>query len=294
MTSAQCPVCQEMLVQGIRPWHLICQSCNYEGSDLEPHIAGTPDDLRLDEKSRENALVTLRKRNFQRIATEISRLVGKRNDDSRPRLLDVGCAHGWFLQACQRDFDITGIEPDDLIARAASERIGPIRHGFFPDVLLPEEKFDVITFNDVLEHIPDVESVLQSCNRHLSSGGWLLVNAPNRLGTIYRIAKLFARVGRPSSFDRMWQLGFPSPHVHYFDTNVMRKLGAAANFELVESSSLPSVVAHGLYSRVRYSRKVSHLKALSTAAIITLAIPLLSISPPDITIWYLRKRDGLR
>lgn len=291
MTSTQCPVCRDPLVAGIRPWHLTCKSCKYEGSNLELHIVEVPDNLRLDEESRECALMSLRQRNFERIRRDISRLVHGRKAGLKPRLLDVGCAHGWFLQACQSDFEVMGIEPDAVVANAAAKRVGPIRRGFFPNVLSSREKFDVIAFNDVLEHIPDIESVLYACNRHLSENGWLLINAPNRSGAIYRTAKFLAHIGLPNSFDRMWQFGFPSPHVHYLDTNVVRKLGAAANFELVRHSRLPSITVRGLYSRIRYSKKISRIKAVAIVAAILIALPVFLVSPPDIKIWYLRKHD---
>lgn len=293
MTSPHCPVCHKLLVSGIRPWHFICRNCKYEGSNLEPYIAATPENLRLDEEGRECALIAIRQRNFKKIAFDIAHLVPLQKMSLRRRLLDVGCAHGWFIQACQHDFDVVGIEPDGIVASAASKRVGPIRQGFFPDVLTPEEKFDVIVFNDVLEHIPDIESVLHACNRHLNEGGWLIVNAPSRHGIIYRVAKLLAHVGFSNSFDRMWQLGFPSPHVHYLDTHIVRNLGVAANFELVKQSSLLSITARGLYSRVRYSKKVSRTKALIITGVLLFAIPLLMIFPPDIKVWYLRKHDEI-
>lgn len=290
MNAAICPVCREAVVANIRPWHLECPSCHYEGSSLVAHIGGSPD-IELDETSREAALLPLRQRNFRSIAAEISALAKDREVGAHPRLLDVGCAHGWFLQACQPAFDAAGIEPDRAIALAASDRGGHIRQGFFPDVLSGHETFDVIVFNDVLEHIPDVAATLQACNRHLSKNGLLVINAPSRRGAIYRFTKCAARLGFPASFDRMWQLGFPSPHVHYFDTRSIRGLTSAAKFELIKRSRLPSVSAQGLYSRIRYSKEIGPLKASVIALAVLLAIPLLRLLPPDIEIWYFRKRD---
>lgn len=290
MNPALCPVCRETVVANIRPWHLECPSCHYEGSSLVAHIGGSSE-IELDEMSREAALLSLRQRNFRSIAAEVSALARDRGGDARPRLLDVGCAHGWFLQACQPTFDVTGIEPDRAIAGAASGRVGQIRQGFFPEVLSEDETFDVIIFNDVLEHIPDVAATLQACNKHLLENGLLAVNAPSRKGAIYRLTKFLARMGFPASFDRMWQLGFPSPHVHYFDTRSMRALTSAAKFELIKCSRLPSVSARGLYSRIRYSKETGSYKALMIASAVLLSIPLLRLLPPDIEIWYFRKRE---
>lgn len=289
MSLECCPVCHGELVSGIRPWHLVCSQCHYEGSSLEPRIVEGVAGGELDENAREHALLTLRQRNFTVIAGEISRLIRKSEGEARPRLLDVGSAHGWFMQKCEDSFDVLGIEPDKAVAIAASRRIGPIRQGFFPDVLSDDEKFDVIVFNDVLEHIPDIVSTLRACNGHLSEGGLLVINAPSRLGAIYRFAKVIARLGWPRSFDRMWQLGFPSPHLHYLDTRTVEQLAKGARFEVIKRSRLPSVNADGLYSRIRYSNEISPLKAVFVAFVVLLSIPALALLPSDIEVWYLRK-----
>lgn len=293
MSLEYCPVCHGELAADIKPWHLVCKECHYEGSKLEPRIVERAASGDLDEVAREHALLALRQRNFKVIAHEISRLVPRNEGAVRPRLLDVGCAHGWFMQACEESFDVLGIEPDEAVAIAASKRVGPIRQGFFPDILSSNEKFDVIVFNDVLEHIPDIVSTLRACNKHLSAGGLLVINAPCRLGAIYRFSKLLARSGWSRSFDRMWQLGFPSPHVHYLDTQTVGQLAKAANFEMVKRSKLPSVASEGLYSRIRYSNEISRFKAVLIALAVLLSIPVLRLLPSDIEVWYLRKSGEL-
>ena len=178
-----CPACDAGLEPGLADWHLRCPRCSYEGSSLQPHIREQAAGGDLDEGFREEALSELRQANFQalvaRILAHLDRTAG-----IRPRLLDVGCAHGWFLQAASRDFDAFGIEPDAVTAQQARQRAPAVREGFFPDVLEPGERFDVIVFNDVLEHIPDLPGTFAACREHLRPGGWLVVNAPSRRGAI--------------------------------------------------------------------------------------------------------------
>lgn len=289
MRSNICPVCAGTLVPGVRPWHLVCRACHYEGSELEPHIEACSERINLDEAARERALSTLRRRNFLAILDNIISMVQVNEISSRPSLLDVGCAHGWFMQLCKERFEVVGIEPDRVVAEQARKRVGPIRQGFFPGALANGEKFDIIVFNDVLEHIPDVVSVLKACNKHMHDGGLLVVNAPCRLGIIYRFTKLIAKVGSLFPFERMWQFGFPSPHVHYFDASSIGRLGMATGFEVEMQTRLPSVVASGLYSRVRYSGKISRARATLVAFAMLLSLPALKLLPSDIEVWYLRK-----
>ena len=282
-----CPVCNAMLVTGLRAWHLQCPACSYEGSSLEPHILEQAQGGDLDEASREQGLEHLRQANFQRLHGLLGGIAGP--GDARPRLLEVGCAHGWFIETVSPRFDVTGLEPDVAVATATRARGLAVRGGFFPDVLADEERFDVIVFNDVLEHIPDVNATLAACWKHLLPGGHVLVNAPSRKGFLYRVSKMLVKLGRGGAFERMWQLGFPSPHVHYFDTESVTKLAAKARFGLDSQTRLPSVAVRGLYARVRYSRDVSVIKALALTVAVTLIAPFLAILPPDIEVWILRR-----
>ena len=279
-----CPVCGDELVEGLRHWHTVCCQCGYEGSTLQPQAT----ESRLDEEARETALEALRKSNFRRlhhwiVAWAKRGCLGPPN--VRPTLLDVGCAHGWFVAQCASDFDAVGIEPDAAVARAAARHGVSARMGFFPDVVGQHEKFDVIVFNDVLEHIPDVHDTLAACAHHLNPGGLLVVNAPSRRGVIYRASKIIARLGLPYCFERMWQKGFPSPHVHYCDTRSILDLSGAHGFRLTARYRLPSVSTSGLYSRIRYSKDISAAKALFLTIVTGLASPALSLLPPDIQVW---------
>lgn len=279
------------MCDGLLPWHTTCQDCSYEGSTLEPHILEQAEGGDLDEASRHKALAGLRQANFSRLLGRLTGMVG--DPDSRPRLLDVGCAHGWFIEMASKHFDVTGIEPDRAVADATRQRGLPVRGGFFPDALDASETFDAIVFNDVLEHIPDVNATLRACRAHLAPAGWLVINAPSRRGFIYRLSKGLARAGMRGPFERMWQFEFPSPHVHYFDTESIDALAQRNGFELVQRMVLPSVAVSGLYSRIRYSREVSAAKAAIIAGAVTLAKPVLSVLPSDIEVWFLRPRQSV-
>jgi hypothetical protein len=100
-------------------------------------------------------------------------------------------------------------------------------------------------------------------------------------------------LGRTGTFDRMWQLGFPSPHLHYLDTDSVSRLAEQTGFELVRKVRLPSVAASGLYSRIRYSNSVSRLGATFVAVAVLLSMPVLRVLPSDISVWYLRRVRAL-
>jgi len=286
--SQKCPACRQNLRAGLHDWHLVCPSCSYEGSSLQVDIDVVGDREVLDEALRQEGLSDLRQANFRRLSEEISAIVSTSSGEQKPHLLDVGCAHGWFIQATEKTFSSQGIEPDARIAGIAASKGLKVRKGFFPDVLDQNERFDVISFNDVMEHIPDVNAAFDACAKHLTPGGRIVVNSPARTGVLYRISKLLDRIGLPSSFERMWQKEFPSPHVHYFDDESIRAIGERAGLKLERISTLPSLSTNGLYARIRYDRNMPAWKAWAITSILSVMSPALKLLPADIKVWVLR------
>lgn len=279
MSDTTCPVCQNTLSRGIRSWHYVCSSCSYEMASLKPSINQIEAHQPLDEIARESGLRAIRNSNFKKLLSKISALTQAKN-----KLLDVGCAHGWFLELAQKQFDVLGIEPDQAIFDQASKLGLPMRLGYFPAVLNSTEKFDVIVFNDVIEHIPDIQSAVKACHHHLSPDGLLVLNLPNSNGTFYRLSKIFTYLSFSGFFDRMWQVGMPSPHVHYFNQQNLGSLLNDQGFKIRESGRLDTLSFAGLYTRLAYAQKKSNpLVTIPLYFTICLGIPVLKILPADIT-----------
>jgi SAM-dependent methyltransferase len=198
----------------------------------------------------------------------VSDLILRRIEAAEPpgrRLLDVGSAHGWFVGAAAGfGYVAEGLEPDENIAAGA--RV-PTRVGYFPDALDAHERFDVLTFNDVLEHIPDPRAVVSACRAHLSDGGLLSINIPSSSGTLFRGAVLARRRGSGQGlFDRLWQVGLPSPHLWFFDRPALVRLCRAEGFDVVDAGTLPSMTWRGFWSRAHMDRRPSPATVAGVAA----------------------------
>lgn len=283
--NKDCPVCAHQLSLGLQSWHVQCSHCGYEGAGLEPKINQQASHALIDEAAREDGLEQLRKANFARLLDEIAQVKG-----GGGRLLDVGCAHGWFLEMAAGRYEVTGIEPDEVVASATRARGLPVRAGYFPQVLAADERFDVIVFNDVIEHIPDIRSVLAACHHHLRDGGLLVLNLPNSDGLFYRLSRLLSRLGVQGFFERLWQKDFPSPHVHYFNPRNLQQLLANTAFEQQRGGRLETLNRKGLYTRIAYSKEngalrngIVYLGALGS-------IPFLRMLPADIFFSISKKR----
>jgi 2-polyprenyl-3-methyl-5-hydroxy-6-metoxy-1,4-benzoquinol methylase len=99
--------------------------------------------------------------------------------------LEVGCGKGGFgrtLRAAAPEARLVGIEavPEqaDYTRRAAV--FDEVLEGYFPDVLSDRpERFDLVVYNDVLEHIVDPWEVLRRTHDFLAPGGQVLASIPN-------------------------------------------------------------------------------------------------------------------
>lgn len=100
-------------------------------------------------------------------------------------LVDFGCGDGRFLEEVARRHPSA-----ELLGVDHSERAIAFARAFSPDLefravnLIDEgldDRFDVVTCIEVLEHIPppEVEGVVQSAHRCLTEGGHLIVTVPH-------------------------------------------------------------------------------------------------------------------
>jgi 2-polyprenyl-6-hydroxyphenyl methylase/3-demethylubiquinone-9 3-methyltransferase len=102
-------------------------------------------------------------------------------------VLDLGCAGGFMAEAlAKRGAAVTGIDPAAQAiaaarAHAADEGLN-IRYDVGVGENLPyaENAFDAIVCVDVLEHVDDLDRVIQECARVLRPGGLFLFDTINR------------------------------------------------------------------------------------------------------------------
>ncbi len=158
----------------------------------------------------------------------------------RNRLLDVGCGTGQFLLLARAEgWDVVGIE----IAKAgveAARRAGLTVHlGSLTTLALPESSFDLITFWNVLDFVPDPMEQARAAHRILAPGGVLAARVVNLAShaALYRASRLLRRWPRLAAF--LARQYFFSPVS--FNARTFRQTLERAGFKTIEVvNSLPT------------------------------------------------------
>ncbi|MFH1063142.1 MAG: class I SAM-dependent methyltransferase [Candidatus Omnitrophota bacterium] len=154
-------------------------------------------------------------------------------DNSQGRaLLDIGCACGAFLDIARLfGFKTKGIELSKGQAEYAQKQLNlDVLLSATVEPLLAEHKgfFNVVTMWDVLEHIPDPKSALNSIHNLLSDDGILMLKIPN---SYFQISK--ARLAR-LLFPRMNKVLGAGDHVVHFTKKSIQQILKATDYEVIK------------------------------------------------------------
>lgn len=144
---------------------------------------------------------------------------------ARARILDVGCAAGYFLRTAQRHgHDVHGVEISKAIAGEAIAVLGADRvwNGTLDEAVRERGwaagSFDLVTLWDVIEHVPDPQSLLRTIRGLIKPGGKLLLETQN-------VASRWARL-----LGKRWHHYKHDEHLYHFSPATIRRLLADCGF----------------------------------------------------------------
>ncbi|MFH1282170.1 MAG: class I SAM-dependent methyltransferase [bacterium] len=97
------------------------------------------------------------------------------------RVLEIGCAEGEFISFLKNDSEKWGVELNVESASRAKNKFNKLLIGDYFAVKdqLPDDYFDLIICNDIIEHFIDHDKFLASIKSKLRSRGFFVASLPN-------------------------------------------------------------------------------------------------------------------
>lgn len=137
------------------------------------------------------------------------------------RLLELGCAYGFFLEEAKEHYAVSGIELAEGAAEHCRRSGLDVLQGTVDQAKLDQLGHqDVIVMLDVIEHLPDPLGSLQLCSDYLNPRGVLVITTGD-----------FGSVGAKLA-GKAWRLMTPPQHLWYFTVESMRRLAARAGLRI--------------------------------------------------------------
>jgi 2-polyprenyl-3-methyl-5-hydroxy-6-metoxy-1,4-benzoquinol methylase len=96
-------------------------------------------------------------------------------------VLEIGCGTGGFKQSLKQNIEIWGIEPNESASQYAQLKGYKVLTGLYDNVEMqcPDNYFDLIICNDVIEHMVDHEKFLMDIKKKLKPNATIVGSIPN-------------------------------------------------------------------------------------------------------------------
>lgn len=109
----------------------------------------------------------------------------KVNSKEGKKLLDIGCGSGGFLAISERmGWEAVGCDFDEVVVGVCKSQGLNVRLGGLDAFCQEVDRFDVITLNQVIEHVVAPEQLIKDCCGFLNEEGviWIALPNPNSIG----------------------------------------------------------------------------------------------------------------
>ncbi len=155
-------------------------------------------------------------------------------NNSPKRILEIGCGTGRFAMNF-KGIEYWGVEPNNEAAQQATSHSNRIIIGTYESSSsqIPNNYFDLIVCNDVIEHMIDPIGFLRSVKVKMASGGKLIASIPN-----IRYAPQLYSLLFNGTFDYEASGLMDYTHLHFFTQKSFRKIAESCGWKVEVSEPL--------------------------------------------------------
>lgn len=182
----------------------------------------------------------------------------RKSSQHKLKVLDAGCGDGINLIQLSKEnnIDLFALDYNSIRVERAKEKFNNV--DVFQDDLTEInenliEKFDVILCSQVIEHIPNYETVIKNLHKYLNSNGLLILGTPNE--GCY-LARLRNNVFEPNTLKN-------SDHIHFFKINEfvsdLKKQNYIIENTYIENFFYPRSKWFVKMGETEFKRKISRL-----------------------------------
>jgi 2-polyprenyl-3-methyl-5-hydroxy-6-metoxy-1,4-benzoquinol methylase len=160
--------------------------------------------------------------------------------ESTKTLLDIGCSNGIFGESVKKKLgtEVWGMEISKPAIKIANQKLDKVLTGYLDQnlKLLKNNYFDVISFNDVLEHMDDPYKSLVEIKSKLSKNGVIVASIPN-----IRYIKTFLKL----IFKKEWNYTddgiLDRTHLRFFTEKTILKMFEETGYEVLKIQGINSI-----------------------------------------------------
>lgn len=145
------------------------------------------------------------------------------------RLLDVGCAMGFFVELAMRHgFDAYGFDASEYAVSHAKKINGGhrIQLGMIDKIAYPNQSFDIISLFDVFEHLANPLDDLHKLTKLLRDDGIMVIATGDTGSVAARLLK------------RRWTFYIPPQHLFFFNRDNLTQILGKAGLEPIAWSRI--------------------------------------------------------